>query len=183
MMGASQEAWFQNALATSPATWNVVANQVMVQRLKMERKGQTVYNMDQWDGYPAARKRLTDFLAARKPSNPVVVTGDTHETWVGNLVTDFDDPASAPIATELVGTSITSGGDGAVHAEFAQQELGENPHIVYENDRRGYFICDVTPASMTSELRTVDKVTTRDGLVTTTAKFRVESGRPGVQLA
>ncbi len=182
MMGAQQEAWFENALATSPATWNVIANQVMVQRLKMERKGETMYNMDQWDGYPAARKRLTDFLAARRPSNPVIVTGDTHETWVGDVAVDFADPTSAVVATELVGTSITSGGDGAVHAEFAVQELSKNPHIAYENDLRGYFVCEVTPEAMTSELRTVEKVTALESKVSVAARFRTEGGRPGVQL-
>ena len=183
MMGGKQEGWFQSALSKSPAQWNIVANQVMVQQLKERRNNETVFNMDQWDGYPAARKRLTDFLATRKPSNPVVVTGDTHQTWVGNLKADFTDPGSEVVGTELVGTSITSGGDGVAKTRFSDEELRDNPHIVYNNDLRGYFLCEINAKEMQSELRTVDKVTTKDGHVTTAARFRTESGRPGVQLA
>ncbi|MGI4853666.1 MAG: alkaline phosphatase D family protein, partial [Janthinobacterium lividum] len=183
MMGATQEAWFGNALANSPAQWNIVANQVMIQQLQERRNGETVFNMDQWDGYPAARKRLTDFLAERKPSNPVVVTGDTHQTWVGNLKADFDDPHSAVVGTELVGTSITSGGDGVAKTQFSDEELANNPHIVYNNDLRGYFLCEIDAREMRSELRTVNHVTTSDGVVTTSARFRTEAGRPGVVTA
>lgn len=183
MMGSKQETWFQNAMAKSPAQWNIVANQVMVQQLKEQRNNETVFNMDQWDGYPAARKRLTDFLAARKPSNPVIVTGDTHQTWVGDLKADFNDPHSATVGTELVGTSITSGGDGIAKTRFSDEELAANPHIVYNNDLRGYFLCEVNPSEMRSELRTVDKVTAMDGRVTAAAHFRTEAGRPGVQVS
>ena len=62
MTGPAQEQWFETSLTTSGAQWNVVANQVMVAQLKMPSAGDKVlYNMDQWDGYPAARQRLTDF--------------------------------------------------------------------------------------------------------------------------
>lgn len=183
MMGATQEAWFQDALSNSPAQWNIVANQVMVQRLKEQRNNETMFNMDQWDGYPVARKRLTDYLAARKPSNPIVVTGDTHQTWVGNLKADFEDPASAVVGTELVGTSITSGGNGVAKTRFADRELADNPHIQYNNDLRGYFLCEIDAKEMRNELRTVDKVTTMDGQVTSAARFLTESGKPGIEVA
>ncbi len=183
MMGAKQEAWLQDALANSPAQWNIIANQVMIQQLKERRNNETVFNMDQWDGYPAARKRLMDFLAARRPSNPVVVTGDTHQTWVGNLKADFNKPDSPVVGTELVGTSITSGGDGVAKTRFSDEQLADNPHIVYNNDLRGYFLCEINPKEMQSELRTVDHVTTMEGRVTSAARFRTEAGRPGIQIA
>jgi alkaline phosphatase D len=144
--------------------------------------GQTVYNMDQWDGYPAARRRLMDFLATRRPSNPVFVTGDTHQTCVGNLKTDFDDPHAAVVATELVGTSITSGGDGVAKTKYSDENLAANPHIVYNNDQRGYFVCEIIGKQMISELRMADKVTSRDGKMSTAARFLTESGRPGIHV-
>jgi alkaline phosphatase D len=182
MMGTKQEAWFAETLSTSPAHWNIIANQVMIQQLRERRGSEIQFNMDQWDGYPAARKRLTDFLATRRPSNPVFVTGDTHQTWVGNLKADFNDPKSAIVATELVGTSITSGGDGVAKTKFSDDNLADNPHIVYNNDLRGYFLCEITEKQMTSELRVADKVTSHDGKITATARFITESGRPGIQL-
>lgn len=182
MMGAAQEAWFQNTLSRSPTQWNIVANQVMIQRLQERRNGEVMFNMDQWDGYPAARTRLMSYLAQAKPSNPVVVTGDTHQTWVGNLKADFNDPQSAIVGTELVGTSITSGGDGVAKTRYSDEELADNPHIIYNNDLRGYFLCELTQSAMNSELRTVDSVTRMDGKVSTAARFRTEAGRPGVEV-
>ncbi len=183
MMGAVQEKWFEETLSTSPAQWNVIANQVMIAQLRMPGKdGASFYNMDQWDGYPAARKRLTDFLAASRPANPIFVTGDTHQTWVGNLKQDFDDPKSAVVASELVGTSITSGGDGAVRSVHAEEDLAANPHLVYENNLRGYFLCEITDKKMSSELRVANKVSTQDGTMSTAARFVIESGKPGVHV-
>ena len=182
MMGSQQEAWFSQTLSNSRSKWNVVANQVMIAQLKMPNaNGDILYNMDQWDGYPAARKRLTDFLVQRRPNNPVFVTGDFHQTWVGNLKENFDNPKSATVATELVGTSITSGGDGAVIGPHAEENREANEHLVYNNDKRGYFVCEVTDAAMTSHLRTVDRVSVEEQVASVAASFLTEAGRPGVQ--
>ena len=50
--------------------------------------------MDQWSGYQVERTRFLQFLADRRPSNPVVLTGDIHNHWVNDLRVDFDDPKS-----------------------------------------------------------------------------------------
>ena len=47
-------------------------------------------------------------IAARKISNPIVLGGDLHNAIVADLKVDFDDAKSPVIATEFVGTSITS---------------------------------------------------------------------------
>ena len=54
-----------------------------------------LFNMDQWDGYVAARSRITRFLQAAMPSNPIVLTGDIHSSWVHNLKADYADESSA----------------------------------------------------------------------------------------
>jgi hypothetical protein len=38
----------------------------------------------------------------------VVITGAIHSSWVNDLEADFLDPASRTIATEFVGTSVSS---------------------------------------------------------------------------
>jgi alkaline phosphatase D len=182
MMGPAQEKWFADTLSQSSSLWNVVANQVMIAQLKEPTEDGATYNMDQWDGYPAARKRLTEFLAIRKPSNPVFITGDTHQTWVGDLKQNFEDPKSATVASELVGTSISSAGDGSVRSANAIKGLPANPHLIYENGKRGYFLCELTEKSMVSELRTADKVSTLDGKVGRTARFVIEANKPGVYI-
>jgi alkaline phosphatase D len=67
-------------------------------------------------------------------SNPVVVTGDWHSTFVNDIHLDFDQGASPAVATEFVGTSISSNGDGAVYGPYcgdqvqpAHQDLRRRP--------------------------------------------------------
>lgn len=181
MMGDAQEKWFAKTMSTSSAHWNVVANQVMISQLAEPGPHGTIFGTDKWDGYVAARKRLTDYLGSAKPRNPVFVTGDIHQTWVGDLKADFDLPSSAVVASEIVGTSITSKGDGETHAANAPQILAANPHICYENDHRGYFICEVNQKHMMSELRVAPMVSQPDSAVERAATFVIESDRKGVR--
>lgn len=62
----------------------------MAQHDRKSGPGQSFWN-DGWDGYPAARARLLDTFAKRRPSNPIVIGGDVHCTWVADLKVDFDD--------------------------------------------------------------------------------------------
>jgi alkaline phosphatase D len=97
--------------------------------------------MDAWDGYVAARNRITNYLVQRQPANPVIISGDTHSSWVSDIKADYNNPNSATVATEFVGTSITSG-FGA--SDRIEQALPENPWVKYFNGRqRGYVVCDL----------------------------------------
>ena len=108
--------------------------------------------MDQWSGYESARNRVLHFLDERRPSNPVVITGDIHSNWVADLKRDFADPKSRIVGTEFVGTSITSGGDGADSSPTVDAYLPENPHVHFYNSQRGYVRCVVTAGSLAVRL-------------------------------
>ena len=142
------------------------------------------YPMDMWAGYPAATRRLLDAVAERAPNRTVVLTGDVHASWVNELRPDFARPERAPVAVEFVGTSISSGGDGSARwGSVTDAALAANPHLRWHQARRGYMTCTVTPASWTTEYRTVPYVTRPGAPVETTTRWRVEHGRPGVQPA
>ena len=57
-------------------------------------------------------------------TNPVVLGGDVHSFNVNHLKLDFDDPASPVVASEFVGTSITS---EAWSQERLKPLLADNP--------------------------------------------------------
>src|SRR2546422_1794054 len=98
---------------------------------------------DGWDGYPASRKRLLDYIASEKIRNAVVIGGDVHSFNVSQLKLDFDDPDSAVVASEFVGTSITS---QAWPQERLNQYLPDNPHTLLADSRyRGYVRVELTP--------------------------------------
>jgi alkaline phosphatase D len=177
LLGARQESWLQAGLDASGARWNLLGQQtLMAQADGKAGPGQRFFS-DGWDGYPAARRRLLDYVAARRPANPVVLGGDLHSFWVSDLKPDFDDPGSPVVASELVTTSITS---APPPEELIQTAVSEGPHIQYATGlRRGYLRLELNPGQLRADLRGVTSVVDRDAGCETLATFVVEDGRPG----
>ena len=69
---------------------------------------------DNWDGYVAERQQLLDWMVATRTPNPIVITGDSHNNWVRNVPPDHINLDAPPVATEFMGTSISTGGDETV---------------------------------------------------------------------
>jgi alkaline phosphatase D len=115
MLGAEQRAWLFEELATTEARWNVLAQQTALAPFDREPApdARSFGAGDNWDGYVAERQLLLDWIAEHGTRNPVVITGDSHQNWVRNVPPNFTDFDAPPVATELMGTSITSGGDPA----------------------------------------------------------------------
>jgi len=180
MLGTQQERWLYDGFAASTARWNIMGSNVMLARLDHDgRRGDLLWH-DAWDGFPAARNRLTEAWVRHGVSNPVVVTGDWHSSFVNDILRDFDRPDSPVVATEFVGTSISSNGDGEVYGPYYGPMIKYNPHIrFFDGDRRGYVRCRVEDARMRADLRMVTTVSRADAPESTFASFVVESGRPG----
>jgi alkaline phosphatase D len=180
-LGAEQEAWLQEALGSSPAHWNVLAQQTLMAQHDWQPGPEQSFWTDGWDGYPVARTRLVSFMADTRPANPLVIGGDVHSYWVSDLKPDFDDPQSPVVATEVCGTSITSQGPPQERVDASQ---ADNPHIKFaQSEKRGYVCLEITPQRCEARLRTIDDAKKRASSVTTFASFVVENGRPGVMPA
>jgi alkaline phosphatase D len=183
MTGPDQERWLLSGLDRSRARWNVIAQQTMLAQMDFLAGPGEIYNMDQWDGYVAARNRLLGFLHHRQPSNPVVLTGDIHSSWASDLKADFADPSSATVGSELVGTSISSS-FGEANIPLVQAALPGNPHVkFFDGARRGYVRCDLTRQRWLADFRTVPTVLVPEAPISTTASFVISHGRPGVERA
>ena len=59
------------------------------------------YNTDSWDGYPKERDKLLKILS--KAQSSIVLTGDTHNSWISNLFTNNNF-----IGVEIAAPSISS---------------------------------------------------------------------------
>jgi alkaline phosphatase D len=112
LTGSEQEAWLLDGFRASTARWNVLAQQVMMARIDRRAGAGEAYSMDQWPGYEQQRRRMLRAFAERPDANPLVLTGDIHSHWANDLVIDFDGGPSRKVGAELVGTSISSGGNG-----------------------------------------------------------------------
>ncbi|MEQ9399087.1 MAG: alkaline phosphatase D family protein [Longimicrobiales bacterium] len=182
ILGAAQREWLLSGMTSSQARWNVMAQQVMVARLRgRQDDGTETWAMDMWDGYPRERTVVLNALADGGVANPVVLTGDIHSSWVANLHRDFDAPDQPPVATEFAGTSITSGGDGVDVSQGALGVLERNPHLHFYDGRRGYVVATVEPERWTTDYRIVPYVEREGAPVETRATFVVENGRPGAE--
>lgn len=175
LLGAAQESWLEAQLAASRARWNLVAQQTMMAQYDQQPgPGRRAWN-DAWDGYPAARERLLD--AAAQAANPVILGGDVHAFHVNDLKRDFGDPNSPVMASEFVGTSITSQGRSQKRIAAA---MADNPHMKFADSRyRGYLRLELTPDRLSADLRAMESVQSGDARCNTLATFVVENGRPG----
>jgi alkaline phosphatase D len=183
ILGDKQEQWLMRRLLASEALWNVLGQQVMMARVDVKPGEGAEFPMDQWSGYDACRKRLLAFIAERKIPNPVVLTGDIHSNWVNDLKVDFDKPQEATVATEFVGTSISSSGNGVQKTPRTDNMLSENPFVRFQNSERGYVSCTVTPHEWRSDYQVVEYVDKPGAPLVTRQSFVVESGVPGAKPA
>jgi alkaline phosphatase D len=177
MLGARQERWLEARLTESKARWNLLAQQTLMAPYDVLSGPGELFSSDSWGGYPAARARLLSFIAARQPSNPIVVGGDVHSFWVNDLKTDHSRPESAVVATEFVTTSVTSQPIKEEHIRIAREE---GPHIKFATgEKRGYLRMDFSPRRLRAELRALSSVKTETSICETLAAFEVEDGHPG----
>jgi alkaline phosphatase D len=177
LLGSEQENWLHAELSASWARWNIVAQQLLMAQMDRKPGPERQFWSDGWDGYPAARGRLLQAIAERKPANPLVIGGDVHFNCVADLKPDFDDPKSAAVATEFCGTSITSQGPLQSRLDALRTD---NPHVRFANgEKRGYVVMDLSERRCQAQLRVIDSEKEAAAAVSTLATFVVESGRAG----
>lgn len=189
LTGDEQERWLLDGMSASSARWNVLAQQIRVAQFDhgsetdpdLPHDGWEGFGTDCWDGYVASRDRIFGGIAERGVSNPVVLTGDWHRNLVADIKADYRDPGSATLASELVGTSISSGGNGADIDNLGRAGLIVNPHVKFYNIQRGYVSCRLDAEQWTSEFKVLPQVTTPDAPISTRATYVIEDGRPGAQ--
>ncbi len=178
LMGADQEFWFRIGFGRGGATWNVIAQPLMMAGLdQLPGPGRGVYN-DNWGAYPANRQRIVELIKERGVENVVSLGGDIHGFWVSDLTEAPFDPNSLKVGAEFVCSSITS--PSFLYDTFSAV-LPENPQVkLFEDRMRGYVLCDLNHDRWRSTLRTVSSVRDPDPDFGTLATFEVEAGKAGV---
>lgn len=180
--GQAQEDWLIDGFHRSRARWDVLGQQVFFAQRDNDRGPLKTVSMDAWDGYAASRDRITRGWVDAGVRNPVVLTGDVHAHWASELKLDYDDPTTASVGTELVCSSITSGGSGADSPATSHPWLEWNPHLMFQNNLRGYVNTTITPDDLTADFRCVEQVRTPDAEAFTRATFVVEDRVPRLNL-
>jgi alkaline phosphatase D len=180
LLGAEQMAWLRRELKETRARWNFITQQTVFSQMAHSGRGRRFWS-DGWDGYPAERVRVLGFLAESSVSNPVLLGGDVHTSYVCNVKADFDSASSATVATEFCGTSITS------PTGFDQRRIAalvrDNPHVLFgDGAHRGYLLAEVgATGGLQVRLRAMDDVRQREPKATTAGAWAVGDGKPGAQ--
>jgi len=158
LMGAAQEAWMFDQLRASQRAntpWRLLGQQIMF--ASITPPGARPTNTDAWDGYPAQRGRVLDFIDRERVRDLVVLTGDAHSSWGFDIPRNpwngYRSNGGGSLAVEFVAPAISS----PPPAMFAAQDGNEAaaavrvalPHLKYlDGVRRGYVVVDVTRSAV-----------------------------------
>jgi alkaline phosphatase D len=179
LLGATQKAWFVDAVKKSDATWKVWGNEVQMWEMALKMSTlqgipsiftYTVYiNADQWDGYRSEREEIMRAFTRAKVDNLLVLTGDIHAFFASEIHVDFTTPTVKPAAVEYVTAGISSASLKALLDKFvpvgsylrfiveawaarADDSLKEsNPHLRFSNSN-AYGFSMVTIDSAKTEV-------------------------------
>jgi len=175
MLGAEQEAWLTKGLAETDATWKVLAQQTVMKALVL---GDIVLNVDQWDGYPAARSRLLTTIDESQLANVVVLTGDIHAGGAANIRLPDAGAEGKIVAHELVCPGISSEGIGALGEALDLSTIG----LTYANFAdNGYVRATITPERWTTEFMVVDTIAEPAASIRVDGAVEITAGTPGMR--
>ena len=137
ILGAEQFDWLTDQLSASTAKWRVIGNQVMM----MPWNG--VPSNDAWDGYSEERDRLLQYVRDNDINNVVVLTGDIHSTFAGEVryrrdceMCEFVVPSVTSQNLDLVGG--VASGIGQFYIRLLNRHIKD-----VDLDNHGYFVLDV----------------------------------------
>ncbi|RZS90743.1 alkaline phosphatase D family protein [Aquimarina brevivitae] len=137
ILGQDQFNWLTATLQASESKWKIIANQVMM----MPWNG--VPTNDAWDGYDTERNRLLSFIKNNDIDNVVVLTGDIHSTFAGEVRYNGTCEACEFVVPSVTSTNLDFLG-GAISgiSEFYVRLLNWHMKDV-DLDNHGYYILDV----------------------------------------
>lgn len=180
MLGADQERWLDESLARSAqrgTVWNLIVQQNRFTPGNYRFGPGLRAVRDTWDGYPEARSRLLASISTHRPRNPVFIGGDLHQNWAARVHQNPYDVQSPVLASEFVGTSISS--PNRKTQEEAERHAKSNPHCLLSNtEKRGYGVVELDATTAQVALRIIDDVRDPDSGISTLGQFVIGEGQP-----
>ena len=110
------------------------------------------FDLDGWDGYPAARGRFDRMVEALGGGNVVVVSGDSHAFWANRLQPSG---GGADLAVEFGTSAITSPSiaDEAGGYQLGHVFMAQNREVAFcDQLAKGYVRLELTPGSVTARM-------------------------------
>ena len=193
MMGSRQENWFYDSLSASAdrgAAWRIIGSQTVFSKINASVAYGNVnpLNYDAWDGYQSNRNRTLSHLYDNNIGNNIVMAGDSHASWVSDLVwlgeKEYDeDSGSGSIGVEFAGSAVSSpcpyGQNITISSanNYSDWLEGANPELHW-NDLyyRGYYELHISYDEVTANYFGLPTIITRNPNEISLANFTVKSG-------
>jgi alkaline phosphatase D len=198
MMGSRQENWFYNQLTQSAnrgAAWRLIGSQTVFSRVNESAAyGNTnPLDYDAWDGYQANRNRTLSHLYNNGIGNNIVMSGDSHASWVSDLVwLDHERYNSTSgnnsIGVEFAGSAVSSPCPYGQNISLAAANNASH-WLVHANEElqwqdiyyRGYFELHINYEEVTANYFGMPTIINRNPDEISLANFTVKSGANKLQ--
>jgi alkaline phosphatase D len=181
MLGRDQEGWLGDGLAASTRAWKFIVQSTQVTPGSIRAPLGRLLYADGWDAYPAARERLMQAIAQPRVPDVVCLGGDVHRHVAANLRLDPADLGSPIIASEIVGSSISSRGLSELLNNWLKNG---NPDMLHaRSDERGYVLLDISATQVQIEYRATPHPVRPDSRFHTQARYVIDRGVPGPRKA
>lgn len=164
----------------------MIGNQIIFSRIVIDPSG--LFNYDQWDGYLANRNRTLANMYDNKIDNNIMLAGDSHASWVSDLVwfgeKDYDPLTGAgSVGVEFAGSAVTSPSPLGQNVSLVEGNTmagyltAMNPELQWQDlYYRGYFELTIGYDSVQAAYFGVPEPRTRNGYEVSLANFTVKAG-------
>ena len=197
LIGLEQILWIKNNL-NKKFKWSIIGQQVLMAQVylptifaNMNKNilpdylhkylkigGSSVpYNTDAWDGYPKERERL--FNELKKANSVLVLTGDTHNSWLNNLYDKNNNFIGVEIGAPAISSPNTIDTFGSLTNAIEEGFVKENKNVKWtEGKHKGYTLLKLTKDKSEVSFIYVNTVKSKVYEVIDTNKFNINPNRP-----
>ena len=135
------------------------------------------YNTDAWDGYPRERERL--FNELKQANSILVLTGDTHNSWLNNLYDESNNFIGVEIGAPAISSPNTIDTFGSLTNGIEQGFIKENKNVKWtEGKHKGYTLLKLTKDKAEVSFIYVNTVKSRIYELIDSNKFKVKPNTP-----
>jgi len=197
LIGLEQISWIKNNL-NNKFKWSIIGQQVLMAQVylpsifaNMNKKilpeylhkylkiggSKVPYNTDAWDGYPKERERL--FKELKKANSVLVLTGDTHNSWLNNLYDKNNNFIGVEIGTPAISSPNTIDTFDELTDLIEEGFIKENKNVKWtEGKHKGYALLELNNQNAKVSFIYVDTVKTKNYMVINSNKFNIKSNEP-----
>ena len=196
LVGKEQFDWLDKNIS-SEFNWSIIGQQVLISPTvlpeifsKLDNKSLPEYirkylklggleipfNTDSWDGYPNERDKLFEILS--KSQSNIILTGDTHNSWLSNLFNN-NNFLGVEIATPSISSPNTIDTFGSITNDIDNDFVKSNKNLKYTNGSgKGFVQLTIHSSHIDTRFVYVSTIKSKDYKVIDNNTFTINHNKP-----